>query len=40
MWASNEAAKEARSGTHIAIHIDNLQFDEGMRALLRSLVWT
>ena len=29
MWASNEAAKKAGSGTHIAIRIDNLQFDEG-----------
>ena len=29
MWASNEAAKKAGSGTHIAIRIDNLRFDEG-----------
>ena len=29
MWASNEAAKKAANGTHIAIRIDNLQFDEG-----------
>ena len=29
MLASNEAAKKAGSGTHIAIRIDNLQFDEG-----------
>ena len=26
---SNEAAKKAANGTHIAISIDNLQFDEG-----------
>ena len=29
MRASNEAAKKAANGTHIAIRIDNLQFDEG-----------
>jgi len=29
MWASNEAAKQAGDGTHIAIRIDNLRFDEG-----------
>ena len=32
MWASNEAAKKAANGTHIAdiaIRIDKLQFDEG-----------
>ena len=29
MWASNEAAKKAGNGTHIAIRIDNLRFDEG-----------
>ena len=29
MWASNEAGKKAGSGTHIAIRIDNLRFDEG-----------
>ena len=29
MWASNEAAQKAGSGTHIAIRIDNLRFDEG-----------
>ena len=28
MWASNEAAKKAANGTHTAIRIDNLQFDE------------
>ena len=27
--ASNEAAKKAGNGTHIAIRIDNLRFDEG-----------
>ena len=29
MWASNEAAQKAGNGTHIAIRIDNLRFDEG-----------
>ena len=29
MWAPNEAAKKAANGTHTAIRIDNLQFDEG-----------
>ena len=29
MWASNEAARKAGDGTHIAIRIDNLQYDEG-----------
>ena len=29
MWASNEAAKKAANGTHIAICIGSLQFDEG-----------
>ena len=29
MRASNEAAKKAANGTHTAIRIDNLQFDEG-----------
>ena len=29
MWASNEAAKKTGDGTHIAIRIDNLRFDEG-----------
>ena len=29
MRASNEAAKKAANGTHTAIHIGNLQFDEG-----------
>ena len=28
MWASNEAAKKAANGTHIALRIDNLRFDE------------
>ena len=28
MWASNEAARKAGSGTHIALHIDNLRYDE------------
>ena len=30
MWASNEAARKAGDGTHIAVRIDNLQFDEGL----------
>ena len=29
MWAPNEAAQKAGNGTHIAIRIDNLRFDEG-----------
>ena len=29
MWASNEAAQKAGNGTHIAIGIANLRFDEG-----------
>ena len=29
MWASNEAAQKAGNGTHTAIRIDNLRFDEG-----------
>ena len=29
MRASNEAAQKAGNGTHIAIRIDNLRFDEG-----------
>ena len=28
MWASNESAKKAANGTHLAIRIGNLQFDE------------
>ena len=29
MWASNDAAKKAANGTHTAIRIGSLQFDEG-----------
>ena len=29
MWASIEAAQKAGIGTHTAIRIDNLRFDEG-----------
>ena len=28
MWASNESAKKAAEGTHLASRFDNLQFDE------------
>ena len=28
MWASNKSAKKAANGTHLAIRIGNLQFDE------------
>ena len=28
MWASNESGKKAANGTHLAISIGNLQFDE------------
>ena len=35
MWASNEAARKAGNGTHIAIRIDNLRYDEGSDAKSR-----
>ena len=38
MWTSNESAKEAANGTHLAIRIDNLQFDEDSDETARSKI--
>ena len=35
MWASIEEVRKAGSGTHIAIRIDNLRYDEGLDGKLR-----
>ena len=35
MWVSTEAARKAANGTHIAIRIDNLRYNEGSDEKLR-----
>ena len=38
LWASNESAKEAANGTHLAIRIDSLQFDEDSNETARTKI--